>query len=383
MNAPPRTRKAAPGKAATPPAPLSEWTRPITDGAPCGPNLEYDNDYAVLLAKLAPQSDVQYGDFVGKPESPDWSDIERDCRRLLARSKDIVLLICLCRCRARLAGAAGLAQALEGLLEILYAYPDAVHPQLEIDGQADPAVRANAIANLADPGGLLADMRDIVVASNAAFHLTLKDLERSFAVPRPADAIAPETVLQQLAELQARGATEMPALARAAAAADAVATWSQHTLGEAAPDLGALRQLLAWIPAGERRPAPADPDAAAPPVPPAASVAPTASMPPMPRADAPLRHSDLAAAEPTGWAPPPGFTQQMSPAQGRAHARQTLRAVREWLQHQEPSNPVAVVLLQAERMIGMRYGELARALPLELFTQWENGAAPQDDGGQP
>lgn len=380
MNAPPRTRKAAPGKAATPPAPPSEWTSPITEDAPCGPNLEYDNDYAVLLAKLAPQSDVQYGDFVGKPESPDWSDIERDCRRLLARSKDIVLLVCLCRCRARLGGAAGLAQALEGLLEILHAYPDAVHPQLEIDGQADPAVRANAIANLADPGGLLADMRDIVVASNAAFHLTLKDLERSFAVPRPAEAIAPETVLQQLAELQARGATEMPALSRAAAAADAVAAWSQQQLGEAAPDLHALRQLLAWIPAGERRPVPADPAAPTAAAPPMASALP---VPPMPRAGAPLQPSDPADTEPADWTLPPGFSPQMSPAQGRAHARQTLRAVREWLQHQEPSNPVAVVLLQAERMIGMRYGELARALPLELFTQWENGAAPHDDGGQP
>ena len=361
MNAPSRTRKAAPGKPATPPAPLSEWTHPIADGAPCGPNLEYDNDYAVLLAKLTPQSEVQYGDFVGKPESPDWSDIERDCRRLLARSKDIVLLVCLCRCRARLGGATGLADALEGLLEILHAYPDAVHPQLVVDGQADPAVRANAMANLADPGGLLADMRDIVVASNAAFHLTLKDLERSFAVPRPADAIAPETVQQQLAELQARGATEMSALARIAAAAEAIAAWSQHHLGEAAPDLRPLRQLLARIPTEEVAPA-------------RIVTMPTEAPAAVPRQDA----VTTAEREPADLPPLNSFTPDMSPAQGRAHARQVLRAVRHWLQVHEPSSPVTVLLQQAERMVGMGYGELARAIPLELFTQWENTPPPRN-----
>lgn len=378
MNAPSRPRKVAPAKPVAPPPAPSEWTRPVTDEAPCGPNLEYDNDYAVLLAKLAPQSEVQYGDFVGKPEAPDWSEIERDCRRLLARSKDIVLLVCLCRCRARLAGASGLAEAMEGLREILHAYPDAVHPQLEVDGQPDPAVRANALANLADPGGLLADMRDIVVASNAAFHLTLKDLERAFAVPRPADAIAPETVQQQLAEMQARGATEMSALARIADAAEAIAAWSQQQLAEAAPDLRPLRQLLARIPLGERAPASAPQSAL--------TTTPAPASMPTPRADAPQQPGDMADTAPAAWPQPPCFTPEMSPAQARAHARQVLRAVRTWVQHQEPSNPVAVVLLQAERMIGMRYGELARALPLELFTQWEqweNSAAPTDDGDTP
>lgn len=366
MTASSRPRKATPGKPIAQQTPSSEWTRPITADAPCGPNLEYDNDYAVLLAKLAPQSEVQYGDFVGKPESPDWSEIERDCHRLLARSKDIVLLVCLCRCRARLGGAMGLAQALEGLLAVLQTYPEAVHPQLVVEGQPDPAVRANAMANLADPAGLLADIRDIVVASNAAYHLTLKDIERSFAVPRPADAIAPDTVLQQLQELQARGSVELPALARIAGATEAIAAWSEHQLGEAAPDLLPLRQLMARLPLGEHPPSPV---AAPAPAPHACT-----ELAPPPNAVADAASGSCLHAN--------GFHNLMPPDQARAHARQLLRAVRQWVQTQEPSSPVAVVLQQAERMIGMRYGELARVLPLELFTQWENSlqAAPIDDG---
>ena len=71
-----------------------------------------------------------------------------------------------------------------------------------------------------------------------------------------------------------------------------------------------------------------------------------------------------------------GFTPGMSPEQGRERARRILRAVSTWLLTQEPSSPVAVVLQQAERMIGMRYGELAQAIPLETFKQWESTPTP-------
>lgn len=353
--------------------PVSEWVRPISEDAPCGPNLEYDNEYVVLLAKLTPQTEVQYGEFVGKPEAPDWSDIERDCRRLLLRSKDITLLIYLCRCRTRLNGAVGLAQSLEGMLEVLQAYPDAVHPQLEVEGQLDPDVRANAMSNLVDPDGLMADVRDIVVASNAAFRLTIKDVERSFALPRPVDAIAPETVQQQLAELQSRGAAEIPALIRAAAAVNTIAEWTQQNLGETAPNLQPLQQLLTRIPACQQpsvKTMAVKQDEALVPL---QLNAPGSAVDAV--IDAPSTRlkavSDANRPDSTPPFPTPftGFTADMSPEQGREHARQTLRAVREWLQNQEPSSPVAVVLQRAEQMIGMNYLELAEVMPLETLIK--------------
>ena len=118
---------------------------PISAHEPCGPSLEYDHEFAVLLARLTPRTDAQYGDFVGTPEATNWPDIERDCRRLLLRSRDINLLVWLCRARTRLGQAQGLASALGALRQVLHTWPEAVHPQIVLDGHAEPAVRGNAL----------------------------------------------------------------------------------------------------------------------------------------------------------------------------------------------------------------------------------------------
>ncbi len=82
----------------------------IADDAPCGPDLEYDPEFVVLSAQFAMRREAQYGDFVGAPPPVAWSDVERDCLRLLVRSKDMRLAIFHARCRTRRAGAAGLAE---------------------------------------------------------------------------------------------------------------------------------------------------------------------------------------------------------------------------------------------------------------------------------
>jgi hypothetical protein len=71
---------------------VPDWLHPISVDTPCGPSLEYDAEYAVLLSRMLPRGDAQYGDFVGTPEAPNWAEIERDCRRLLLRTWDINLL---------------------------------------------------------------------------------------------------------------------------------------------------------------------------------------------------------------------------------------------------------------------------------------------------
>lgn len=379
MNASSRPKKkhdTATRAQAAPAQHASEWARPISEDHPCGPNLEYDNEYAVLLAKLRPQAEVQYGSFVGQPDPLDWSDIERDCRRLLLRSKDILLLVCLCRCRARLGGALGLAQALEGMLETLQTYPDAVHPQLEIEGQWDPVVRANAMANLADPEGLMADVRDIVVVSHTALRLSIKDIERSFSVPRPSDAMAPDLMQQQLADLQARGAPELSALTRAAAALEGLEIWSQQNLQDAAPKLEPLRHLLARIPVQTLSPASdGTSDLGRPPL--SEPLHATENKTPSrhepqgsPKPPAPARHLTPSAAEVL--IQPCEFGTGMSAEQGREHAKKLLRTVCAWLQKQEPSSPVTVVLQQAEQMIGMPYSDLSQIIPLEIYLKWES-----------
>lgn len=324
---------------ATPPE-ASSGALPLDPAAPCGPSLEYDAEYAVLLSRMSPRGDAQYGEFVGVPEAPNWAEIERDCRRLLARTRDINLFVWICRARTRLAHAAGLALSLSALAEALQTWPDAIHPQLVVEGERDPAVRANALAALTDPEGLLGDMREIVVAANAARHLTVREVERAFAVPRQAGAPHPDWMAQQLDVLHrsAGGDVDAPVrlLAAASKAAREIAAWSLSNLGQDAPSLQALSALLAPF------------------------------EPPEP----PELQMDAQLAEPAESAKP--IERQRGPSvRSRGDARDSIRAAREWFEIHEPSSPVAVLLGQAERMVGRRFCELADVIPLDLVRKWD------------
>jgi type VI secretion system protein ImpA len=310
---------------------------PLSAHEPCGPSLEYDAEYAVLLSRMSPRSEAQYGQFVGTPEAPNWAEIERDCRRLLLRTRDINLFVWLCRARTRLAQAAGLAQSLTALSAVLERWPDAVHPQITVEGERDPAVRANALAALADPDGLLGDVREIVVAANAARHLTVREIERARSVPRPADAPSPESVAQQLAQLRlsSNGGVEMPVdmLLQASRAARQIAAWAQHRLGQDAPSLQALIDLLK----------------------PFDEIEPEAGL----------------ASEPVG--PSESATRpHVRGATSRDDILQTIRGAREWFENHEPSSPVAVLLRQAEHMVGKRFAQVADAIPLDLLRKWDS-----------
>lgn len=315
--------------------------QPIDDREPCGPSLEYDHEYAVLLARMMPRIDAQYGTFVGLPEAPNWPEIERDCQRLLLRTKDINLLVWLCRARTRLGQASGLLEGLSLLCAVLQAWPDAVHPQLVIEGERDPVVRANALAGLVDPEGLLGDVFDIVVASNTAMRLAVRDVERAFAIPRMPESRAPEAVAQQLADLRnaAQGDTQSPLmlLAQAARFARAIEEWAKNRLRDHSPPLHALTRVLELFidPQLQRE---------------AVGSGPTAA-------------NDLAE--------PRAAADTTTGGRTRADVLRNIRAAREWFEAHEPSSPVAVLLKQSEKMVGKRFSQVVDVIPLELLQRWE------------
>lgn len=319
--------------------PAAEWLQPLSAVEPCGPSLEYDHEYAVLLSRMAPQADAQYGSFVDAPEAPNWAEVERDCLRLLLRTRDINLLVWLCRARTRLGQAAGLAHVLGVLRELLQAWPDAIHPQLVVDGEAEPSIRANALAGLADPEGLLADVCEIVVASNSAMRLTVRDVQRAFAVPRQQDAPTLETVTRQLAALRAVAPGSSPSplvlLAQAAGHVHAIDTWARARLGDDAPSLSALSRVLELF----HDPAVKTPDAPATPEP---------------------VHRGVSN---------PALGQ--GPSRRRDEVLAGIRSAREWFEQHEPSSPVAVLLKQSERMVGQRFAQVADAIPLDLLRKWD------------
>ncbi|MFP5472663.1 MAG: ImpA family type VI secretion system protein [Gammaproteobacteria bacterium] len=338
----------------------ADWLLPVSDIEPCGPNLEYDPEYAMLWTRLQPRGEAQYGSFVDTPEGPNWAEVERDCRRLLLRTKDLHLIICLTRARTRLGQAAGLLQGLDMLVQSLRAWPDTIHPQPVIDGEAEPAVRANALAALADPEGLVGDVREIALDTGAGVRLTVRDVERALAVPRPEDARSPESVRRQLTALRraAVGDPDVPVhlLAAACRHVQTIAAWCRSHLGEQAPDLLPLQRMLAlFVPAADELEA----VTAVPPSPAATSTPAVVDLrrPPLAAGLRPVTRDDALAA---------------------------IRQVRDWFELHEPSSPVSALLRQAERMVGRRFSEVADWVPLDLLRQWE--AADEQEtsrGGRP
>ncbi|KJK13113.1 type VI secretion protein [Burkholderiaceae bacterium 16] len=334
----------------------------ITKEEPCGGDLEYDPEFVVLQAKAAPKPDAQYGDFVSAPEAMNWTDLERDCRRLLLRTRDIRILVVLLRCWARLDHAAGLRDGLAVLAQLLTKWPDAIHPQRVVDGEADLALRANALAALSDPEGLMQDVRELPIMANGALRLQIRDVERSFAVPRTTDALPPESVRQQLKDMRVTHSATLAALAEATEIASAIDAWTSDNLPDDRPDLQPLLKLLGTVTGTAH--------SALGPAVTECNAMPPAELHPENVADSWNGNGTADIAEVTTTAP-----RSASLPIDRDTALSGIRTARLWFENHEPSSPVALLLKQAERLTGKRFDEVFQAIPADLVERWAHDAS--------
>ncbi|RMI17404.1 type VI secretion system protein TssA [Pseudoroseomonas wenyumeiae] len=136
---------------------------PAAEGDPCGEALDYD------LQFLALEIAAQGGGTPDMPEPPDWNEVARIGRELALRSQDLRIGVLLARAALNRAGFAGLREGLELLLGYVTQHWDAVHPRPEPDEIEDQTARVNALANLCDTGGLLADIRRVPLARSRLF----------------------------------------------------------------------------------------------------------------------------------------------------------------------------------------------------------------------
>lgn len=349
----------------SPPLQLPDWLMPLPETDPCGPNPEYDTEYAVLISSVIPKGDAQYGDFIGTTESPNWAEVERDCRRLLLRSRDISLVILFLRCRTRQAQAEGLREGLLLLVALLERYPEQLHPRLNIDGEFDPAVRANALAALTDPEGLLADIREIVISKNSAMRLQVKDVERAQAVPRGRDALPLQAVDQQLTDLRRQQNINLAALSEAGDLVEKMHNLMMDDLGDVVPDLSSLKMLMTFFNVRHAKAATTtlkkSENSQDDPV--------VKATPPLPVSSAKSSMMEPAMSD-TQAIPAQSGHQTSDPQAERQAALLLIQQSRSWFELHEPSSPVVILLCQAEKMVGKRYMELANIIPTELLQRW-------------
>ncbi|WP_175689539.1 ImpA family type VI secretion system protein [Burkholderia anthina] len=351
-----------PGQTSVTNAPHFDWLTPVSDNTPCGPDLEYDHDFVVLFSRVAPKQDVQYGAFVGAPDPLNWSEIERDCRRLMMRTKDLRVAVLYTRCRTRLGGVMGLSEGTAVLAAWLQAFPDDIHPQTSADSDRDAALemRMNALQALSDSEGLLADVREIVLMKSTVTRLQVRDVERAFAHPRPADALAPESVIQQLQDMNAQHPATVEGIDDTIAHLATINTWCNSHLEPYQPDLSTLTRLL---------------DRLGTPTQVASTVPPDTLPKPIAISDASSKDDAVTLTAPahsvSASGPECTRTQNKSMPSDRDSALATIRAARTWFENHEPSSPIPVLLKRAEQFVGKRYAEVVKAIPAELLVQWE------------
>jgi type VI secretion system protein ImpA len=131
----------------------------IAPDSPCGPDLEYDQDFMALEQAGRAKPEQQFGDTIVPAEEPDWADVRKRAEALFARTKDVRVAVLLTRALTKTEDFVGLASGLAVCNELISRYWDGVHPALDPDEDNDPTMRLNAMSQLADADTFIRDVR--------------------------------------------------------------------------------------------------------------------------------------------------------------------------------------------------------------------------------
>jgi type VI secretion system protein ImpA len=140
---------------------FAELLEPIKGPFNCGKALDYDLDFLEFDLATRGKPDRQAGDQTVAGEAPDWPRVAELGLELAGRSKDVRIAIALARAWLATEGFAGLAAGLSLTAGYLDRFWEGLHPAPDADDDGDQTIRLNALANLGDPAGLLADIRRV------------------------------------------------------------------------------------------------------------------------------------------------------------------------------------------------------------------------------
>jgi type VI secretion system protein ImpA len=332
----------------------------LDDGAPCGPDLEYDPAFLALEQAGAGTPERQYGDKVFPAEPPDWLAVREQAMALAARTRDLRVAVWLTRCSARMQGIAGALRGLQlvhGLLERHWAH---VHPQLDASDDNDPTMRLNALLPLFAADAALADLRAATLAPGRG-GLTLRELELGLgrADAREGESLPTEQgVLQALEQTLEKHADVADTLTAAAATARGIAAVLDAAVGSRSPDAAPLTRLLG-----------AGGDA----------VARVQGAAPSGDADAAEDGVDAANGAP-GADAARGAGKGGGSLHTRADATRELERIAAWIEQTEPSNPAPLLIRRAQRLLNMSFIDIIRDMASAGLDQVETVAGRREEG---
>jgi type VI secretion system protein ImpA len=319
---------------------IDGWLQPLAEeGAPCGPDLEYDNDFLALTQAVAGKPESQFG----PAEPPEWRKAVEIAEGLFERTRDLRVAVQWMRGMLHLHGYGVIAvgfQLLNGMLEKHWEH---VHPLPDPDDQ-DPYGRVNALTLLREQAGLLGDLREAhIVEDRAIGLLQVRDAETALGLAS-AYAGRSEVTKDQFTRMLAAALIKTPALRgqcqEATVQLRALMVQVNDKLGSEAPD---LRQLFAIVNG-------------------LAGVLPHDGVPPDGSGDLVESHSGATGGGGRG----PGLSGTVS---SREEAWRAIDLVIEYLERTEPTNPAPLFLRRARQLVGHNFLQLMKVLAPDALAE--------------
>lgn len=317
---------------------VAAWLVPLSDGsAPCGEDLEYDNEFLELNNAAQGKPETQFGP--GEP--PNWRNVREMSAALLDKTRDLRVALLWVRAVVNLEGFPALPSALRLLEGLLSNFWEHLHPVPDPD-DGDPYARANALAILPEAEGLLGDLRQSVLFDIRGLgELRLRAIEVGLGqLPPKAD----ENVLtrDQLGQMVTSAVAQMPGLygqvnAALSGLAALTALFNQRFGAANAPDLRPLVNLVKAV---------------------------QGLLPAM------GTHVDGESAGPVdGVVTAVGAARLMGNVQSRDDAIRAIDMICEYLDRSEPTNPAQLLLRRARRVINQNFLQLMKELAPEALNE--------------
>ena len=332
---------------------LDALLAPVIEAAPSGANLEYDSAFIALEDAARGKAEQQYGETVIAAQEPDWRAMQEQAAQLLARTRDLRVVIHWLRAATKLRGFGAFANGIALIHGLIARQWDTLHPQLDATDHNDPTMRLNALAPLTDADTVLADLRAAPLGS-ARGSITARQVELAFgrAEPNRGEAVPSEAGALDGLNVANQGS---PGLLDTLVATHDHVVALDRLLGDKvgaaqAPDLKELRALTQCL-----------------------ALAAQAA-----RGETSAEAGD-AVATPSG-PRSAGVASTPRVINSRDDALNALDRVCEWIERHEPTNPAPLLIRRAKRLMGKSFLDIIRDLAPDGLSQVERIAGVEGTG---
>jgi len=140
-------------------------------------DLEYTPVLVEFTALATPREERQIGEHILPAQAPGWGEVFKMGCALLERSRDLRVLHKVCCAALHQYGLPGLAQGLSLMAHWVENRWEDLYPKLYVEGEYDPLLRSNAIAEIADPEGLVRSLRQAIFLETPVGSVTVSVAE--------------------------------------------------------------------------------------------------------------------------------------------------------------------------------------------------------------